>query len=399
MAITDKEQGVWETDQVYNKIMEGDIWEYDAMDPHELWNVGAGYKGNTAQNDRTNRSSPVQVPGSTWAKISSGGDFALAIKTDNTLWSWGSNEVGELGQNQAEGNLNSASSPTQIPGTTWSVVSTSNGNDCAAAIKTDGSLWTWGGNTASGNLGLNESGYNAKKSSPTQIPGSWSKVSIADYCCAGVRTNGTLWTWGRNYRGALGHNTNNGNNPWNNSISSPTQIPGTNWSKVGSGNNGCAIKTDGTLWMWGQNDFGQLGQNGPTNTHRSSPVQIPGTTWKDVIEKNNGVAGLKTDGTLWWWGRNNDGAAGLNYSPDDRTGYSSPAQIPGSWGAFAHRGADVIAVRTNGTLWNWGTNGYGRLGQNSLTYFSSPVQVPGTDWAQEMSGVAAGPAHYYFKLP
>ena len=298
MAITDKEQGVWETDQVYNKIMEGDIWEYDAMDPHELWNVGAGYKGNTAQNDTTNRSSPVQVPGSTWAKISSGGDFALAIKTDNTLWSWGSNEVGELGQNQAEGNLNSASSPTQIPGTTWSVVSTSNGNDCAAAIKTDGSLWTWGGNTASGNLGLNESGYNAKKSSPTQIPGSWSKVSIADYCCAGVRTNGTLWTWGRNNYGALGHNEGPPGASVN-SYSSPKQVgTNTDWSSVAMSEGGAtyqtyALKTDGTLWGMGYNDIGNLAQGNATSGY-SSPVQIPGTTWSSIkAEARGGLMALK----------------------------------------------------------------------------------------------------------
>ena len=387
------ETGVWDVQDVRDKQLLGN-WNYDAMDPHELWAVGYNPQGSLGQNSRTNRSSPVQIPGTTWARIATGGDYALAVKTDNTLWSWGSNEVGELGHN--EGPSGRISSPVQVgTNTNWSRVSVSAGADLSGAIKTDGSLWVWGGNSSTGNLGLNEDWYPARKSSPTQLPGTdWKDVKMADNACLGLKTNGTLFSWGRSYRGALGLNTNNGNNPWNNSVSSPTQIPGTNWSKISAGNCGAAIKTDGSLWAWGDNEWGQLGQN--DRTKLSSPTQIPGTTWNEVRQVKNGCAALKTDGTLWTWGRNNDGFLGQN---NGNSGGSSPTQVPGSYSGFSHHGSNIIAVKTDGTLWNWGSNSGGKLGQNSTTYYSSPRQIPGTDWGEGMDVTGAGPAHFFMKKP
>ena len=116
--------------------------------------------------------------------------------------------------------------------------------------------------------------------------------------------------------------------------SSPVQIPGTTWNYLGGGNiHGSAVKTDGTLWMWGNGNHGKLGQNEPTNADkRSSPVQVPGTTWSKVSggEMFNTVA-TKTDGTAWAWGDNSDGQLGQN----NLTTYSSPVQIPGTnWSSY-----------------------------------------------------------------
>ena len=398
MAITDEEKGVWGVDKVFAKQNQGSIWDYDALDPGQLWNAGSNSKGELAQNNRTQYSSPVQVPGTNWLSVSSGSQMVLALKTDSTLWAWGSNEVGELGQNAPQNS--DRSSPVQIPGTTWSKISTAGGADLAAAIRTDGSLWTWGSNSQYGNLGHNEGGWNARYSSPTQVPGTWSSIDIADYCTIGLKTNGELYTWGRNYKGALGHNQNQGSTPGTNSKSSPVQVAG-DWtgSKIFGAYNGGAVKSDGTLWIWGQNDFGNLGQNAPTNSHRSSPVQIPGTTWSRVSLRKDMAAGLKTDNTLWVWGRNNDGSLGINKSGDDRAGMSSPTQLPGTtWVAVKTGGDFNIATKNDGTLWAWGGKGT-KLAQNNQTYYSSPVQIPGTDWTDDSDKLTAGSSSFFMKKP
>ena len=192
----------------------------------------------------------------------------------------------------------------------------------------------------------------------------------------------TLWSWGSNSNGILGHNNQT-------QYSSPTQIPGTNWSDIGG------VKSDGTAWSWGPNESGELGIN--SRTYQSSPIQIPGTTWK-VIYGSVGAAGqdskrlaVKTDGTLWAWGWNGNGQLGQN----NRTTYSSPVQIGSdtTWPTTLRTGAigwsgtygSFNAIKTDGTLWVWGGNGYGNLGLNSTTYYSSPVQVPGTGW-KRLSG-------------
>ena len=145
-----------------------------------------------------------------------------------------------------------------------------------------------------------------------------------------------------------------------------------------------ATKTDGTLWAWGNNsDRGELGQN--NRTHYSSPVQIPGTNWALIDARYRGAMATKTDGTLWMWGQNASGECAQN---DAGPGYSSPAQVPGTtWGTsekdhIAGGMSSAIAIKTDGTLWAWGKNGDGELGQNNEVYRSSPVQIPGTEWDQ-----------------
>ena len=162
----------------------------------------------------------------------------------------------------------------------------------------------------------------------------------------------------------------------------------TTWYKVSRSGGFCtfAIKTDNTLWSWGYNGRGQLGQNsigvagGPTYVGYSSPVQIPGTTWKEVVTNGQQVGALKTDGTLWMWGSNNYGNLGQN----NLTKYSSPTQVPGTtWNAVRCAGNTTYVNKTDGTLWVWGWNGNGEAGVPYPSYpssISSPVQIPGTNW-------------------
>ena len=145
MAITDKEKGVWGLDQVYNKINQGSIWEYSGAAGLFVVGTGTGY-GALAQNNTTNYSSPVQIPGTTWDVSScyveeNGG---IARKTDGTLWAWGSAGRGRLGNNDESTNY---SSPIQIPGTNWSSVLDLNPiGSTAGAFRTGGQLWMWGYN-------------------------------------------------------------------------------------------------------------------------------------------------------------------------------------------------------------------------------------------------------------
>ena len=268
-----------------------------------MWVWGDNYAGKLGLNSTVQYSSPVQLPGTTWASAAGAyGSFApvgsafifksstAAIKTDGTLWTWGENEFGALGMNTPESSL--VSSPVQVPGTTWSKVSGSNKKHFA--LKTDGTLWSWGYN-ANGALGLNEAYTPSKKgrSSPAQIPGTtWATVARGNDHIGATKTDGTLWMWGINYYGALGLN-----NKVNQS--SPTQVPGTTWDNVIVQNTSTfGTKTDGTLWAWGGGQAGLLGLNNPVNTHLSSPTQIPGTNWSvDDIEGFSGgvlTAGLKT---------------------------------------------------------------------------------------------------------
>jgi hypothetical protein len=185
--------------------------------------------------------------------------------------------------------------------------------------------------------------------------------------------NGTLWTWGDNSYGGLGTNNTS-------SQSSPVQIAGTTWVDCAASDySSFATKSDGTLWAWGFNSSGQLGQGNTTN--RSSPVQVTGTTWSKIFAANRSAFAIKTDNTLWAWGSNGTGVLGLGNS-DNR---SSPTQVGGSWSTVAANGKStnysMAGIKSNGTLWTWGSNSEGQLDNNSdglFSYWSSPQQV-GTD--------------------
>ena len=196
---------------------------------YKIWAIGWGGNGALGVNNRTNYSSPVQVPGTTWSDIMGSGEGAvwmqMATRNDGTLWMWGQNNKGNLGQNSRT----YYSSPVQIPGTTWS--------------------------------------SSASRANVKHLAGANGESAAA------IKTDGTLWTWGENQYGHLGQN-----NLTN--YSSPVQIPGTTWNSIGFGSKfGIATRTDGTLWIWGENDAGGLGLNQSEPTKYSSPVQIPGTTW------------------------------------------------------------------------------------------------------------------------
>ncbi len=309
----------WKVNQWYDQAVAGNI-SYTGS--KELWMWGNNGNGALGQNDGIQRSSPVQIPGS-WSSSIAVGDYgASGIKSNNELFSWGKNEYGELGQNNR-----------------------------------------------------------TKYSSPIQIPGSWSHVDRTEYATIAIKTDGTLWCWGRgDSYGTLGQN--NGT-----SYSSPVQIygGGTTWRHTACGElTTLATKTDGTLWGWGWNYQGNLGINENAETSRSSPIQVgTETTWGGAGKAHQiyeTYLNIKTDGTLWGMGVNGNGELGLNSTIK----YSSPVQVGSdtTWSGINGLNHDAfIATKTDGTLWTWGGNNQGQLGQNNRTKYSSPVQITGTNWS------------------
>jgi alpha-tubulin suppressor-like RCC1 family protein len=295
--------------------------------------------------------------------------LTVTVTPPTRLYSWGFNtNGGQLGQNDRV----NKSSPTQVgTGTDWNLISVGTYN--TIATKTDGTLWAWGYNNA-GQLGLNDIFF---RSSPTQVGTgtNWNLISIGNYNTIATKTDGTLWAWGYNLRGQLGLNDTTYK-------SSPIQVgTGTNWSKISIGySNTIATKTDGTLWTWGFNNTGQLGQSIAPDSHRSSPIQVgTETNWNLVAAGQYNDMATKTDGTLWAWGYNIRGQLGQN----NRNDKSSPVQVGSetNWNSISISTFISLATKTDGTLWTWGQNDAGQLGQSDVIFRSSPVQVgTGTNW-------------------
>ena len=344
------------------------------------WTWGCNSFGNLGDYSNVSKSSPVSVVGgfTDWCQVSAGRATSFGVRTNGTIWSWGYATTGQLG----DGTMVSKSSPVSVVGgfTDWCQVSA--GECHAVAVRSNGTAWAWGYN-AFGRLG---DGSSLAKSSPVSVVGGftdWCQVSAGYAHTSAVRTNGTLWTWGFNGSGRLGDNTVVDR-------SSPVSVVGgfTDWCQVSAGNaHTAAVRTNGTIWAWGCNGTGRLGDN--TTTNRSSPVSVVGgfTDWCQVSTGGVHTAAVRTNGTIWSWGANNAGQLGDNTI----VSRSSPVSVVGGFTDWCQVSAGCghsTAVRTNGTLWAWGCNNCGQLGDNTIVSKSSPVSVVGgfTDWCQVSVG-------------
>jgi alpha-tubulin suppressor-like RCC1 family protein len=314
----------------------------------------------------------------------------LATKTDGTLWAWGEGGAGQLGL----GNTTDYSSPVQVGSLTdWPTEDASTGfvavgYQSVLIVKPNGTLWAWG-NNAYGVLGT---GNTTNLSSPVQVGSltNWSTLSsVGNHkSILAIKTDGTLWAWGRNNTGQLGlGNTTN--------YSSPVQVGSlTNWKEVSVGgetNQGMtlATKTDGTLWSWGEGAQGYLAK-GADKTDSSSPIQVGSlTNWNHVVAKRQNMGAVKTDGTLWSWGNGGTGRGGTG----NTTNYSSPVQVGSltNWSFRDHNYNTGFGLKTDGTLWSWGSGANGSSGHGNTTDYSSPVQI-GSDatWVTVRTDVNGG---------
>lgn len=342
-----------------------------------LWAWGNNTSGRLGDNTTVSKSSPVSVTGGfhDWSSVSNSG-FTLGIRANGTLWAWGNNFSGTLGDNSTV----AKSSPVSVVGGFTNWVQASAGTAHSAGVQGDGTLWAWGDGSF-GKLGNNTS---TNTSSPVSVVGGftdWLQVSAGSDHTLGIRANGTAWAWGYNLYGRLGDNTAVNK-------SSPVIVVGsfTDWTQVSAGGDSSAgIRANGTAWTWGNNSSGQLGDN--TTISKSSPVSVVGgfTDWVQ-ISASSAVLGLRGNGTLWAWGFNAGGQLGDNSTSNK----SSPVSVVGGFTDWIQvsSGSGVLAIRANGTAWAWGNNISGQLGDNTTTSKSSPVSVVGgyTDWIQVSAG-------------
>ena len=242
-----------------------------------------------------------------------------------------------------------------------------------AGIRADGTLWTWGSN-GSGQLG---DGSTTQRLGSVQVGTAniWATVDCGQAHTLAVKSDGTLWAWGNNYEGQLGTGT------VGEQLPSPLQVgTASNWAMVACGQyHTVAMKSDGTLWGWGRNGNGQLGDG--TGTTTNSPVQVgTANNWVTVASGADHALALKSDGTLWAWGHNGVGQLG----DGSTTQRLSPVQVgtANNWATVACGAGHTLAVKGDGTLWGWGDNQYGQLGDGTTTQRLSPVQVgTASNWA------------------
>ena len=348
-----------------------------------LWSWGLATSGVLGLNDVASRSSPTQIGAlSDWAQVAAGANFCTAIKTDGTLWSWGSGGNGRTGLNDVA----NRSSPTQIGALSgWAQVAA--GNSHCIAVKTDGTLWAWGSSTGLGNSG------SVPVSSPIQIGAlsDWAQVAAGNGYSLAIKTNNTLWSWGEGSRAALGNNKFV-------TINSPVQVGTGTWSKLSACKDGgtlqefsAAISAANKLHTWGLNTSGQLGQ---LSGNVSSPVQIGSSEWASCSTGADFCMAIKSTGTLWAWGRNNSGGSGQLGNNNVVDVYSTPNQIGSlsTWASVSCGDSHVLAVKTDGTLWAWGFGESGNLGNGTIfSNTSSPIQIGAlSDWAQVAASGSAG---------
>jgi alpha-tubulin suppressor-like RCC1 family protein len=356
-----------------------------------------------------------------WTAVAATGDtdnfnggHSLALKADGSLWAWGHNDWGQLGHG-----FTGASATNFVPtrvGTDadWAAIAASSPHSMAR--KRDGSLWVWGFGVSAHPVGYGTNNawgdfaVGGTLSPPTPMlatavrsDGSlWSSIlggarnvptfiandSDWEFVTAGLahtlalKTNGTAWTWGANWAGQLGDGM-----PGTSGFVPQLLDTGTGWSALAAGDSHTlGIQFDGTLWAWGENQYGQLGTE--PSVLRAIPARIGSSNdWKAVAAGGGNSFALKNDGSLWTWGRNDHGQLGIgaaiNVSVPTRVGTNQ------DWAVISARGEHTLALKTDGSLWAWGRNGYGQVGDGSTTDRTQPVRIGlESNWVAVAAGYA-----------
>ncbi|AHI05328.1 regulator of chromosome condensation, RCC1 [Bdellovibrio bacteriovorus W] len=332
-----------------------------------LWGMGINSDGIFGA--ESSSSTLTKISNGPWIDVSAGGKHILALKNDGTLWAWGNNSYGQLG----DGTYESKSSPVQVSfsGSIKSFISSENRN---FILTNSGEIWGWGHN-AYNSLGV-------EYFSPVLVPSArpWKVIAGNSSTTMAIATDGTLWGWGlSNNGGVLGKSST--------SVYSQTMISDAKWKDIAVSHTAYGIQTDGSLWTWGWGSNGELGDG--TKAHRSSPVQISSESWRSVSVGTYANAAIKDDNTLWVSGANSYGTLGVG----DTNSRSHLTQVGGAeWRSVDvcksnTTSAHMIALKTDGSLWTWGNNMSGQMGDGTTTNKSSPIQVgSATDWVKVLAG-------------
>jgi alpha-tubulin suppressor-like RCC1 family protein len=351
------------TAQCWSKVSAGGMHTLALKNDGSLWAWGNNFYGQLGDGTNSNKTYPVQVGNSTdWTFVyASTGFLSLALKSNGTLWAWGQNFYGQLGN----GTNTHSNIPVQVGSDNdWLMISP--GNDYVLAIKTNLTLWAWGLNSVR-QLG---DGSTTNRNVPIQIgtDNDWTWVDGGFQTSLAIKNNGSLWAWGVNDAGLFGNGTTG-------TFSDvPLQVSTTNdWATLSASGHVMAQKTDGTLWAWGYNDAGQIG-NGST-TNQLNPVQIgTDTDWDEVIAGGSFTLALKNDGSRWHWGSNVFGQYGNGaFFPASLV----PAQLPfpTDWQSISVADATAFGIRTGFNLWGWGAGVFGNIGNGSTSNTAAPVQI------------------------
>lgn len=339
-----------------------------------LWCWGDNESGQLGDGNVVDRSTPVRVgTGTDWAQVDAGGSTTCALKVDHTLWCWGANTNGQLG----DGTTTDRRSPTQVGSAAdWASVTTTIGTTCG--LKTDDTAWCWGYG------GQGQLGNGASVDSLTPVPVSstigWRELSGGSWNLCGVKTDGTAWCWGYGGNGQLGSDTFLSN--------VPIQVgSGSDWSNVSAFQfHSCGVKTDGSGWCWGINSSGQLG-NG-TRVNSTQPTRVAGdTTWVRIAAGYEHTCGLTTSGGAACFGVNEFGTLGNGHSFAEPT--PLPIASPPAWDQVSTGAWHSCGIAADESLWCWGLASGGRLGDGSSVSDRGPQQVDAGAWRQ----VAAGGSH------
>ncbi len=348
--------------------------------------AGAGYFYDlvkVASKSDIDAEAVATVSTSTWTSVALGDGHTCGIKSDSTLWCWGKNTNGQVG----DGTTVDKNTPTEVSGGgAWTSVAVSPYYS-VCGIKSDSSLWCWGKN----NFGQLGDGTTADKNVPTVVTGTWKSISITGEHSCGIKSDNTLWCWGNNQYGRLGDGTaTNRSSPVNISV-------GLTWEKVyAAGYNTCGIRSGGTLVCWGDGPYSENGNN--VYADQYSPVGVNGGgTWKDVSLTGGHVCAIKSDDTVWCWGDDGYGQVGNNAAlagqpiPTAISTGGAWSQIQTFWGWWTSlsgsnaEGSHSCALKSDGTIWCWGRNNYGQLGNNTTSNKAIPTTLNGGGTWSKMS--------------
>jgi len=350
--------------QCYSKIVSRSRNYIALQTDGTLWAKGTGLNGflGFGNNNPVAEFTQIGLDNDWTDKISLNGISVFAIKTDGTLWVWGNNYPnGAAGIGSFD--LFGPFGPTQVgTDTDWDKVAA--GYSFTIAVKTNGTLWAWGSNDK-GQLGIGNPDDLYKTNVPIQVgtDTDWTAVFTGvSQLAYGIKTDGTLWSWGNfgNYIGYTGANLNN-------SYRSPHQIGADTWKTItvtGFGPMTTGIKTDGSLWGWGLSNFQTYYFGNGTDSYSSQvPERIgTGNDWKEIWLSEGTTLGLKTAGTRWGWGRNS-----LAYQLGMGTGFTSDVTIvtqldsDSDWKTLSIDQKDGLGdgIRQNNSLFHWGSNHQG----------------------------------------
>lgn len=306
------------------------------------------------------------------------GQHSMALRDDGTLAAFGDNWFGALGNGQDGIQVNAT--PVEVQGGPYTAMSA--GSAWGMARKEDGTLWSWGLNDpAPGALGRPFAGYDSIRRDPNPgqigLDTDWEDFQAGGNTTTARKTDGTLWSWGYNGNGELGIGTvASTGSGFGDGV--PIQVGSdTDWAGYyRGGRHMFAIKNDGTLWAAGLNENGVLGL-GFFGAPEPSLVQVGNDNdWKEACTGRAFLGysmGLKTDGTLWAWGSNIHGERGDSDSADVAT----PTQIgtDTNWNAITCGQWSSFAIKDDGTLWSWGYNNVGQLGHGDTTDRNVPTMV------------------------